>query len=147
MINSENFWNTWLKVIGHSRSGGYIIVEGYNDKKALEHLLVEHNIYMVQVYGIEKIIEETNKNSTILILVDFDKKGEIIANKIENRLRREGFKIEKTLRTEVKKAITPIKQIEHLLNISNQLIEKAPFEIYLQLQDIEMAPLANENHL
>lgn len=130
LINAQKFWEIWREVLDLINEDGCILVEGVRDKFALENLLVEKNIIVIQENGVEKTIEELNHSKAVLILTDFDKEGEKIADKICKRLEEEKIRVHKKLRSEIRKVLKPISQIEDIKHVKDYLIEQAPFYIY-----------------
>ncbi len=140
-IDVDKFWRVWLRVLEHVNTGGYTIVEGYNDKKALSELMINERVLILQTFGIENIVDSIDEKSETLILLDFDTEGEKLAFKLENRLRQEGINVKHELREEIRKIISPIKKIENLSHVSNYLMEYAPFDIYLKTRNREIGNL------
>ncbi len=140
-IDVDKFWKVWMRVLEHMDTGGYTIVEGNNDRKALSELLVDKRVLILQTFGIEKIVDSLNEKSETLILLDFDTEGEKLAFKLERRLRQEGIHVKHELREDIRKIISPIKQIENLSHISNYLMEHAPFNIYFKIRNKEVGNL------
>ena len=140
-IDVDKFWRVWIRVLEHMNTGGYTIVEGYNDRKALSELMINKRVLILQTFGIENIVDSLNEKSETLILLDFDTEGEKLAFKLEHRLRQEGINVKHELREEIRKIISPIKQIENLSHVSNYLMEYAPFDIYLKMRNREIGNL------
>jgi len=131
-IDVESFWYTWIKVLEFvNNDNGIVIVEGKRDKDVLSRLLLEKNVVAIQslpVYELERLFEHI---SNILILTDFDKEGESLANRLYFELSNMGLKINTHLREKVKEAIKPIRQIEALNHFLEELLEKAPLKVIL----------------
>ena len=81
----------WVNQIAHDNSS-LIIVEGKNDKKALNKLGIE-NVYSIDMplYSLIETIAEKNKR--VIILTDFDKQGKKLYFKIKHNLQRNGVKV------------------------------------------------------
>jgi|SRR3989344_8268251 len=83
--------DTWVDQLAHDNSS-LIIVEGKNDKKALNRLGIE-NVYPIDkpIYAlVESIIE---KKKEVIILTDFDKTGRKLYFRIKHDLQKQGVKI------------------------------------------------------
>ena len=72
-----------------------IIVEGKNDKKALQHFNLENIVTLAT--PLYKILEMMWKEK-VVILTDFDKKGKQLYKKIKSLCSQRGFYIDDTLR-------------------------------------------------
>ena len=135
-VNASKFWKTWIKVIELVEDGGCIIVEGLKDKHAVEKLIFGGTIITLQEMGIEEAVEKAKMNTSVLVLTDFDKEGDKLAKITEKRLSQEHIRSNKKIREELRKILTPIKQVEDIKNITEYLIENAPFNIYLKLKPV-----------
>jgi len=90
-----------------------IIVEGKNDKLALEKLNIK-NIITLSKKPLFKIIEETaNQDKEVAILTDLDKKGKELYGKLNSGLQRFGVRVDNKFRNFLFKK-TKIRQIEGL---------------------------------
>ena len=131
-IDIEGFWHTWIRVLDFVNiDNGIVVVEGKRDRDVLSRLLLEKNVVTIQslpIRELEKLFEPASK---VLILTDFDKEGELLADRLRFELTNMGLKINTHLREKVREAIKPIKQIEALSHLLEELLEKAPFGLIL----------------
>ena len=101
-------------------SGNIIIVEGIKDKRALERLGLK-NIITLSKKPLFSIIEDlAEKNRTITILTDFDKKGKELFGKLNSGLQRHGVKIDNAFREFLQKK-TKLSHIEGLVSYLNNI--------------------------
>jgi len=130
-IDVEHFWKIWIRLIDLTNNGSAVIVEGYRDKIALEKLHITRNVVILQKYGLSKTVDylRTRYNQAV-ILTDFDKEGEYLAKNLFNILTVEGIHVDQSIRNELRKILSKIRQIENLNTIADHLNEKAPFYIY-----------------
>jgi len=83
--------DSWVDQLVHNNSS-LIIVEGKNDKRALNKLGIE-NVYQIDK-PIYLLIENiSQKKKEVIILTDFDKTGRKLYSKIKHELQRKGIKI------------------------------------------------------
>jgi len=86
-------WITELK-----RSGKTIIVEGPNDKKALEHFGI-NNIVTLSRHPLYKITEDVAASAKdVIILTDFDREGRQLYGRLSTGLQRMGVRIDNKFR-------------------------------------------------
>ncbi|MCS7134834.1 MAG: toprim domain-containing protein [Candidatus Aenigmarchaeota archaeon] len=89
-----------------------IIVEGKNDKKALEAFNL-NNIITISGKSIEKFILELPKTSEYVVLTDFDREGELKKKRIYRFFEMEKIKYNPELRKEFKSTFR-VAKIEEL---------------------------------
>ena len=90
-----------------------IIVEGKNDKIALQNLSFEH-IITLEKKPLYKVVDAVIKiNSRTLILTDLDKEGKQLYGKLNHQLQQHGIKVDNQLRNFLFKN-TQLRQIEGL---------------------------------
>lgn len=94
----ENIINNINKLIKYINSlyNTCIIVEGQNDKKALELLNVSIPIYIYNSHIITHIYN--NKYNRIIILTDWDKKGNLIYINLKRKLESLGLCVDEEVR-------------------------------------------------
>ena len=86
----------WLEDL--KRSDKIIIVEGPNDKKALEYFGI-NNIVTLSRKPIFQIVEDISMIAhQVIILTDFDKKGKELYGKLSSALQRHGVQIDNKFR-------------------------------------------------
>ncbi|MCW3136477.1 MAG: toprim domain-containing protein [Canidatus Methanoxibalbensis ujae] len=80
-----------------------IIVEGKNDKRALEEMGVVKHIAMYPGArcSYDMFIEHMKKYKCVVILTDYDRKGKYFHRKLSKRLEREGIRIENRYRDRI----------------------------------------------
>lgn len=101
----------WIDKIRNSDK--IVIVEGKEDKKALEKLGIT-NIVQLNKKPLYKIVEELiEKEKEVIILTDLDKKGKQLYGKLNHDLRRFGVKVDNGFRNFLFKN-TKLRQIEGL---------------------------------
>ncbi|MGQ4890940.1 MAG: toprim domain-containing protein [Candidatus Njordarchaeia archaeon] len=137
-INASRFWRIWVRVIDIVEEGGCIIVEGLKDKHALEKLMFGGEIITLQEMGIENAIERAKTKSSVIILTDFDREGDKLAKLTEKRLVQEHVRLYSKIREELRKVLTPIRQVEDIKNVSDYLIDNAPFKLYLKFNSMKL---------
>jgi 5S rRNA maturation endonuclease (ribonuclease M5) len=96
--------------------GFSIIVEGKNDKKALEGLGLE-DIYIISGKSLETFTAELPKSNKFIVLTDFDREGEYKKKRIYGFFENNKMKFNPRLRVEFKKLFQVVK-IEELMKIS-----------------------------
>ncbi len=89
-----------------------IIVEGKNDKKALEAFNIQE-IFTISGESIEKFVSEIPKNTEYVVLTDFDREGELKKQRIYRFFEAEKIKYNPRIRNEFKKIFRVVK-IEEL---------------------------------
>ena len=97
------------------------IVEGKNDKKALESLEIKNVITLNK--PLFQIVENISKKSKkCILLVDLDKEGKILYSKLKKDLQRNGVKTNDTYRNFLYRK-TNLKNIEGILTYFNKTNE------------------------
>lgn len=111
----DNIKNQILELIEKiKKSNKLIIVEGKNDKKALNQLGLKNILVLSK--PLFEIIEEI-KDQEIIILTDLDSEGKKIYQELRHHLQKRGKKIDNKLRKLLFK--TNISQIEGLAKYLN----------------------------
>ncbi|MEK6984671.1 MAG: toprim domain-containing protein [Nanoarchaeota archaeon] len=88
--------NNFIEKIKNSKT--LVIVEGKNDKAALQKLGIE-NVMELSKKPIFQIVEEiSDSNEECIILTDLDKKGKEIYGKLNSNLQNNGIKINNQFR-------------------------------------------------
>lgn len=96
-------------------SGKLIIVEGKNDKKALNELGLK-NIITLSKEPLFSIVEQID-DKEVIILTDFDKEGKKLYQSLKHDLQEKGVKIDDKLRRILSKSkITHIEGLTKYLN-------------------------------
>lgn len=102
-----------------------IIVEGINDRRALRTLGINADVAMVQSEGGPlKISEEMYyRTRKVIILTDWDDKGETICNELQRNLRSLCVPFDTSIRNRLKDlSIKDIKDVESLPSLCERLI-------------------------
>jgi len=100
-----------------------IIVEGIRDEDALRRIGYEGWILRLSrtrgVLGLSLVIRKEHRHEKILILTDFDRRGEELYRKIKNELESVNVKINEKLRIELKKILEKysLKTIESIKSL------------------------------
>jgi len=100
-----------------------IIVEGIRDEDALRRIGYEGCILRLSrtrgVLGLSLVIRKEHRHEKILILTDFDRRGEELYRKIKNELESVNVKIDEKLRIELKKILEKysLKTIESIKSL------------------------------
>lgn len=95
-----------------------IIVEGKNDKLALEKLGIG-NIVVLNNKPLFEIVEEVSlKTREVIILTDLDKEGKLLYHKLKSNLQKFGVKVNDSFRNFLYKN-TKLRQIEGLRRYIN----------------------------
>jgi 5S rRNA maturation endonuclease (ribonuclease M5) len=115
--------------------GTPILIEGKKDEEALKELGITGNIIKVSGSGLKlfEIAEKaTESSSKVIILTDFDKKGEILAKKLSNDIQSLGSHPDLNIRKNIMKITRKyIKDIESLpRHIKNLELEINPYGNY-----------------
>lgn len=110
IFNSLKEWKN--KLVEYSRYPEvYVIVEGKNDIKTLSSLGVK-NLYSLKGKRFYDVVEDLEYCKLCILLLDLDKQGEKIFNKLKFILEREGIPVEISFREYLKNF--NIKEIENL---------------------------------
>jgi 5S rRNA maturation endonuclease (ribonuclease M5) len=99
-----------------SHKGAAIIVEGMRDERALRALGVSGPVIMASCRPALELAEDTaRKYKEIVVLTDWDLKGDEMALKIEQHLRSSGVRADMEIRSKLKKLVRKeIKDVESL---------------------------------
>jgi 5S rRNA maturation endonuclease (ribonuclease M5) len=99
-----------------SHNGAAIIVEGMRDERALRSLGVSGPVIMASRRPALELAEDTaRKYKEIIVLTDWDLKGDEMALKIEQHLRSSGVRADMEIRSKLKKLVRKeIKDVESL---------------------------------
>ncbi|MHA1617578.1 MAG: toprim domain-containing protein [Candidatus Njordarchaeales archaeon] len=133
-IDPEEFWRVWQKLLREIDDGAAIIVEGKHDYEVLRELFIDGKIYVCSQLGFANTADIAASEGVrrVVILTDFDKKGEEEAWKLAFFLRNVGIEVLDGLRREIKKVLRGVECIEDLRFYVDFLKEKSPFEIYVR---------------
>jgi len=108
----ESLKNWKHKLIEYSTfENVFVIVEGKNDLKKLSSFGVK-NIYALQGKRFYDVVEDLENSKLCILLMDLDKQGEKIFQKIRYLLEKEGIPTESSFRDYLKNF--KIKEIENL---------------------------------
>ncbi|MEM0372365.1 MAG: toprim domain-containing protein [archaeon] len=88
-----------------------VIVEGKNDKKALEQFSVT-NIALVHTGTLQKLAETTTAKK-VIIMTDYDRRGEILRKKLTELFKNEGIAVDSDYRRKIR-ALTGMIHVEEL---------------------------------
>lgn len=77
--------------------GALVIVEGPKDRQALERLGIM-NVLTLSRKPVFAVVEEAAEAGEVVILTDFDAKGEELYGRLASDLRRHGVKVDNRLR-------------------------------------------------
>lgn len=115
--------------------GTPILIEGKKDEEALKELGITGNIIKVSGSGLKlfEIAEKaTESSSKVIILTDFDKKGDILAKKLSEDIQSLGSHPDLNIRKNIMKITRKyIKDIESLpRHIKNLELEINPYGNY-----------------
>jgi 5S rRNA maturation endonuclease (ribonuclease M5) len=99
-----------------SHKGAALIVEGMRDERALRALGVSGPVIMASRRPALELAEDTaRKYKEIVVLTDWDLKGDEMALKIEQHLRSSGVRADMEIRSKLKKLVRKeIKDVESL---------------------------------
>jgi 5S rRNA maturation endonuclease (ribonuclease M5) len=86
------------------------LVEGEKDKKALERLGIR-NIVLIQPVSLAKVAGEVG--SDVILLTDYDRRGELMAQRLAELLHNEGVRVDVSYRRELRQ-LTGIRQVEEI---------------------------------
>ena len=118
------------------KKGTPILIEGKKDEEALNKLGIEGNIIKVSGSGL-KLFEVAEKaiesSSEVIILTDFDKKGDLLAKKLSNDIQSLGSHPDLNIRKNIMKITRRyIKDIESLpKHLKNLELELNPYGDYI----------------
>ncbi len=132
-IETGLFWKAWLRILEECETGAAIIVEGKKDYLALRELKVKGHVITLNTMGYSRVLDflERSNINRVIILTDFDKEGELEADKLGKLLKRSGIEVLDGLREELRKSLL-ISKIEELRNWVNMLIDNAPSQVFLK---------------
>ena len=94
------------------------LVEGKNDKKNLEALNIQ-NIRLIHNSSLQKTVEETEEKR-VIILTDFDRRGELLLKRLTELFKNEGIEVNKEYREKLKK-LTGLRTFEELVPRYNKI--------------------------
>lgn len=124
-----------------AKQGMPILIEGKKDEEALKELGIEGNLIKVsgsplKLFEIAEIAAESS--SKIIILTDFDKKGNILAQKLSEDIQRLGSHPDLEIRRKIMRITRRyIKDIESLSRRLRQLeLEEFPYGVTGQLSSL-----------
>jgi 5S rRNA maturation endonuclease (ribonuclease M5) len=118
------------------KRGTPILIEGKKDEEALNKLGINGNIIKVSGSGLKlfEVAEKaTESSSEVIILTDFDKKGELLAKKLSNDIQSLGSHPDLNIRKNIMKITRRyIKDIESLpKHLRNLELELNPYGDYI----------------
>jgi len=113
----QNPKNDFLNHIEKIKSSGIlVIVEGKNDRKALQSFGIK-NIKELSKMPLFEVVEDVaSENKECIILTDLDKKGKELYGKLNSGLQRYGVRVDNSFRNFLFKK-TKIRQIEGILSL------------------------------
>ncbi|MEM2924266.1 MAG: DNA primase [Methanocellales archaeon] len=99
-----------------SKKGAIILVEGKKDERALRDLGIEGMVVVASHYPLLQISDKmANDGVEIVLLTDWDKKGDLIAEKISTYLSALGRNVNLRIRTKLGDLIKKdVKEVENL---------------------------------
>ena len=101
------------------------LVEGKNDRKNLEALNIQ-NVRLIQNSSLQRTVE-TTKEDEVIILTDFDRRGEMILKRLKELFKNEGIETNTKYRKEIRR-LTGIRTFEELVpryhDIKNEVERK-----------------------
>ena len=118
------------------KKGTPILIEGKKDEEALNKLGINGNIIKVSGSGLKlfEVAEKaTESSSEVIILTDFDKKGDLLAKKLSNDIQSLGSHPDLNIRKNIMKITRRyIKDIESLpKHLKNLELELNPYGDYI----------------
>ena len=139
-IDYKYFWEFWIKVIEESQAGTFIIAEGKKDERVLRRLLIPGDILLLHNRSISSVIDTVKMRDgrRAIIFTDFDKKGEFLARRLRIAFIREGIQVLDNFRNELKIMFKGLVQIENLNKMVDDLLDHAPFNIYMKAKGKEL---------
>ncbi len=112
-------WLLSLKKFSASHEDWIVLVEGKRDKMVLEKFGIE-NVKQLKSKPYHTVADEiSNRYSGVVLLMDFDEKGEQISKKLSRILRIYGLKVDTSFREKLRR--TNVKFVEE---IADKLIPK-----------------------
>lgn len=115
----------WIKKLRQTNK--LIIVEGKNDKRALEQLGIKNIMVLKKDKAVYEVVEEASRKSNeVIILTDLDKKGKELYGILKGGLERHGTKIDNYFR-EFLYSNTELSHIEGLAKYLKKRIGLQPF--------------------
>ncbi len=106
-----------------------IIVEGKNDKRALEKLWMD-NIIQLDKKPLYKIVDRLSGiNDKVVILTDLDREGKQLYSKLNSALQNVGVRIDNKFRNFLFRK-TDLRQIEGIFTYSEKLRRKSPSHFF-----------------
>jgi len=139
-IDYKHFWEFWIKVIEESQAGTFIIAEGKKDERVLRRLLIPGDILLLHNRSISSVVDtiKMRDGRRAIIFTDFDRKGEFLARRLRIAFLREGIQVLDNFRNELRIVFKGLVQIENLNKIVDDLIDHAPFSIYMRAKGREL---------
>ncbi|NPB06154.1 MAG: toprim domain-containing protein [Aquificae bacterium] len=88
----------WAQALRAASADAVVLVEGKNDKKALERLFVR-NVYTLAGRRLTDLPDFLEKKARkVILLFDLDREGEEITRKVREILEAEGFEVDEKFR-------------------------------------------------
>ena len=132
----DSLFEIFEEIIRKANDGYTIIVEGREDESVLRKLGITGTIIRYSERGLKRTLEdlETNENSKVIILTDFDEEGEKICKELEKRLQSIGISFDQGTREKLKRNLTLYsKTVEGIRPILCELLYRE--EIRREVQD------------
>jgi 5S rRNA maturation endonuclease (ribonuclease M5) len=114
MINYEDFMKALKELIERARDGAIVLVEGRRDVEALKDLGVEGKILPVSSVSRAKLVESVEGD--VIILTDWDEKGEKLKREIFEVLLSNGVIADTSIRKRIFSAVN-VSEVEDLAKL------------------------------
>jgi 5S rRNA maturation endonuclease (ribonuclease M5) len=114
MINYENFMKALKELIERAKDGAIVLVEGRRDVEALKDLGVEGKILPVSSVSRAKLVESVEGD--VIILTDWDEKGEKLKREIFEVLLSNGVIADTSIRKRIFSAVN-VNEVEDLAKL------------------------------
>jgi 5S rRNA maturation endonuclease (ribonuclease M5) len=114
MINYEDFMKALKELIERARDGAIVLVEGRRDVEALKDLGVEGKILPVSSVSRAKLVESVEGD--VIILTDWDEKGEKLKREIFEVLLSNGVIADTSIRKRIFSAVN-VNEVEDLAKL------------------------------
>ncbi len=114
MINYEDFMKALKELIERAKDGAIVLVEGRRDVEALKDLGVEGKILPVSSVSRAKLVESVEGD--VIILTDWDEKGEKLKREIFEVLLSNGVIADTSIRKRIFSAVN-VNEVEDLAKL------------------------------
>lgn len=114
MINYEDFMKALKELIERAKDGAIVLVEGRRDVEALKDLGVEGKILPVSSVSRAKLVESVEGD--VIILTDWDEKGEKLKREIFEVLLSNGVIADTSIRKRIFSAVN-VSEVEDLAKL------------------------------